>query len=71
MVPAPVLCPVKVRVAELPMVDLAEAHGAGGSDDGIAPRDGAGNGRTRALLPVRIHGGDRHAVGRASRQTRG
>jgi hypothetical protein len=53
-----------------PDSDLAEAHGAGGSDGGIALRDGAGDGRTRALLPVRIHGGDRDAVGRASRQTR-
>src|SRR4029453_10710795 len=48
----------------------AEAHGAGGSDGGIALRDGAGDGRTLALLPVSIHCSNRDAVGRASRQPR-
>jgi len=36
----------------------------------IVLRDGAGNIRTRTLIPGRIHGGDRDAVDRGSRQTR-
>src|SRR5262245_9747008 len=43
-------------------------RGAGGRNGGIVVRNGVGDSRTRALVPLRIHGGDRNAVVSASRQ---